>query len=88
MVLSGQVLATQGIQAALANPLQNFFGGNLANRGGIRVIAKDLDFNGLTDIVTGDGVGGTITGYDNTGAQLFQTNVSDDTSATGGVYLG
>jgi len=45
--------------------LANFFGGNQANRGGIRVSSRDLDSDKMADIVVGDGTraGSRATGY-------------------------
>jgi len=43
----------------------NFFGGNVENRGGIRVAVKDLDGDAKADVVVGDGTGAgsRVTGY-------------------------
>ena len=45
--------------------LTNFFAGDVANRGGIRVAAKDLDGDQFADIVVGSGenAGSRVTGY-------------------------
>lgn len=45
--------------------LANFFGGNTNSRGGIRVVAKNLDGDGISDIVIGDGegAGSQVTSY-------------------------
>jgi hypothetical protein len=51
-VLSGAELLGN-VQVQLAN----FFAGNVENRGGIRVTAKDLDGDDRADIVVGDGTG-------------------------------
>ncbi|HEY2910360.1 MAG TPA: SdrD B-like domain-containing protein, partial [Gemmataceae bacterium] len=89
MVLSGQVLLNQGIAAALAAPLHNFFGGNPANRNGIHVAVKDLNGDGLADIVTGDGNSGQVTGYNGLDAsQRFQFSVDSDNSAIDGIFVG
>src|SRR5262249_60289956 len=37
--------------------LANFFAGNVENRGGIRVAAKNLDGDAKADLVVGDGTG-------------------------------
>jgi hypothetical protein len=46
--------------------LANFFAGNPDNRGGVRVVAKDLDGDAKTDLVVGDGTGAGshVTVYD------------------------
>ena len=46
-------------------PLANFFAGDTADRGGVRVAAKDLDGDGFADIVTGsgEGAGSRVTAY-------------------------
>lgn len=48
----------------------DFFAGDVANRGGVRVTVKDLDGDGLADLVTGAGAGAgsRVTAY--TGASL------------------
>jgi hypothetical protein len=58
--LSGRDLLS-GVQTQVAN----FFAGDPANRGGVRVTAKDLDGDTKTDLVTGAGTGGgsRVTGY-------------------------
>lgn len=65
-----RVLALSGFDLARFPPdrarvLANFFAGNIDNRGGIRVAAKDLDGDPLADIVVGDGegAGSLVTGY-------------------------
>jgi len=49
--ISGFNLAQRGEQSALAN----FFAGNTENRGGVRVVAKDLNQDGLSDLIVGEG---------------------------------
>jgi hypothetical protein len=58
--LSGKALL-EGREAVVAN----FFAGNVENRGGIRVAAKDLDGDRFADLVVGDGTGAgsRVTGY-------------------------
>ena len=51
--LSGRELVESGAQVAAAN----FFAGDVANRGGIRVVAKDFDGDGRADLVAGAGTG-------------------------------
>jgi hypothetical protein len=65
LVLSGRALLSTGPTAAFAAPVANFFAGDVDNRGGVRVSAKDLDGDTRADIVVGDGSGaGTrVTAY-------------------------
>ena len=88
LVLSGQILLSQGIAAAIQSPLLNFFAGNSNNRGGVRIAAKDLDNDGLVDFVTGDGIGGRVKGFRGTGEQEFEFEDNDDNSASRGVFVG
>ncbi len=92
--LSGQALASTGepdqVQVA------NFFAGDTANRGGIRIVAKDLDGDARADLVTGDGTdaGSRVTGYagvaipsnDTPDAQLFGFDAFP--GFTAGVFVG
>ncbi len=58
LVISGKKLLESGPDGplpALAAPLANFFGGDIDNRGGIRVAAKNIDGDRDTDIITGSG---------------------------------
>ncbi|MBX9626187.1 MAG: VCBS repeat-containing protein, partial [Gemmataceae bacterium] len=57
LAVSGKLLLTTGVGGATAAPLANFFAGNPANRGGVRVAAKDLDGDARADLVAGDGAG-------------------------------
>jgi hypothetical protein len=57
-VLSGKTLLTAGSAVALASPLADFFvAGNMSDRDGVRVAAKDLDGDGKADVITGTGNG-------------------------------
>lgn len=61
--LSGaDLVAGQGNRSRV---LANFFGGDLQNRGGIRVAVKNLDGDGLADLVVGAGAGtsGRVAAY-------------------------
>ncbi len=59
--LSGRVLAAGGGPV----PEADFFAGDTANRGGVRVAVKDLTGDGRADLVTGAGAGGgsLVTAY-------------------------
>jgi uncharacterized delta-60 repeat protein/uncharacterized repeat protein (TIGR01451 family) len=88
-ILDGQDLIGSGSQAVLAN----FFAGNVHNRGGIRVAAKNLDGDSLADLVVGDGTGAgsRVTGYLGTGlsaspAPVFAFDAFP--GFNGGVYVG
>jgi hypothetical protein len=80
----------QGAQTA------NFFAGDTANRGGVRVTVKDLDGDDRADVVTGSGTGAgsRVTGY--TGQSLADPNTPPtpvlDFDAfpgfTGGIFVG
>ncbi|HVK14603.1 MAG TPA: VCBS repeat-containing protein [Gemmataceae bacterium] len=89
--LSGWELSAAGSRVQLAN----FFAGDPASRGGVRVAAKDLDGDGYADVVAGagEGAGSLVSAY--TGA----TTPTDGVPATylefegfeafpGGVYVG
>jgi hypothetical protein len=58
LIVSSADLFAQGPVAAIASPVASFFAGDLENRGGIRVVTKDLDGDSLADLVTGAGSGG------------------------------
>src|SRR5205823_4124729 len=63
LTLSGRdLVAGKGNNSAV---LTNFFGGDAANRGGIRVAVKDLDGDAHADLVVGAGRGGgsRVTAY-------------------------
>lgn len=63
LILSGADL----LAGNLASPqvLANFFAGDIDNRGGIRLAAKDLDGDNRSDLVVADGTGAgsRVTGY-------------------------
>jgi hypothetical protein len=76
-------------------PVANFFGGNPDNRGGIRLVARDLDGDDLADLVVGDGTdaGSRVTGYLGktirlgvTPPEVFAFDAYP--GFTGGVYVG
>ena len=90
LAVSGQSLLTQGSSGALAAPLANFFGGDQANRSGIRVAMKDLDGDGRADFLTGGGSGTTVAAYDGQDLTvLFSlSSGSDPLGAFNGVFVG
>jgi hypothetical protein len=53
--LSGRLLTTSGIVSAQINLLADFFAGDPASRGGIRVAAKVTGFGTLAALITGSG---------------------------------
>src|SRR5262249_9509516 len=55
LALSGKDLINRNIGPTHAQVLANFFAGNINNRGGIRVAAKNLDGDNLADLVVRDG---------------------------------
>jgi hypothetical protein len=57
LVLSGKILLSGGAVAAVNAPVANFFAGDVNNRDGVRVAAKDLTGNARADLVVGDGQG-------------------------------
>ncbi|HET6575657.1 MAG TPA: CHRD domain-containing protein [Fimbriiglobus sp.] len=88
--LSGKDLLT-GTQTQVAN----FFAGDVTNRGGIRLTAKDLDGDDKADLVVGagTGAGSRVTGYlgstipaDGTPPEQFAFDAFP--GFTGGVYVG
>ena len=54
-----------GRLAGAEQVLANFFAGDAANRGGVRVVARDLDGDNKADVVVGagTGAGSRVTGY-------------------------
>jgi hypothetical protein len=81
--------------AGRETPLANFFAGNVDNRGGVRVVSKDLDGDAFADVVVGDGTGAgsRVTGYLGKnfaggagGSPAF--SFDDFPGFTGGVYVG
>src|SRR5439155_21373824 len=89
MILSGADLSAGN----LANPkvLSNLFAGDPANRNGIRVSVKDLDGDGIDDLVVGDGTTGKVTGYSGKNIRLGASLKSDfdfDAGDDGGVFVG
>ncbi|MBN9517993.1 proprotein convertase P-domain-containing protein [bacterium] len=89
LVLDSATLLSQGVGAALNTPLFNSFLGDVDNRGGVRVAAKNLDNDRFTDILIGAGEGGgsRVEAYRGSDFGLLQ---SFDLlpGYTGGVFVG
>ena len=92
LVLNGSDLLAG--MADRARPLANFFAGNAANRGGVRVAVKDLDGDLYADLVVGDGTGAGshVTAYSggNLTADVASPTLEFDAfpGSTGGVFVG
>jgi subtilisin-like proprotein convertase family protein len=89
LILDAQTMLQRGSGAALATPLFNDFLGDIANRGGVRVAAKNLNNDRFTDLLVGSGEGGgsRVEAYRGDGFGLLQ---SFDLlpGFTGGVFVG
>ncbi|MBX9585111.1 MAG: hypothetical protein K2X87_32800 [Gemmataceae bacterium] len=58
LIVDGQTLLANGVRAALASPISNFFvGGDEGSRGGARVSVLDVDGDRLADVAVGAGEG-------------------------------
>jgi hypothetical protein len=88
-------LSGSGLMAGRQEERANFFAGDTSNRGGVRVAARDLDRDGLADLVVGDGPGGgtRVAGY--AGRAMAAGGTPDALFAfeafpgfTGGVFVG
>jgi hypothetical protein len=90
LTLSGRVLLTGGVEPALATPLGNAFAGDVSDRGGVRVTAKDLDGDGLPEIIAGCGTGGALRVYKTVppGLHLSEAFAPFGAAALDGVYVG
>ena len=96
--LSGFTIVSAGGGVAAVNaPLSNFFAGAETQRGGVRVAWKDVNQDGIGDIVTGSGEGftGDLRVYVGTGGARFrQPPVSFNpfpavpTANLDGIYVG
>jgi len=89
LVLSGTDLVSSNSQVAIAN----FFAGNDANRGGVRVAARNLDTDGKAEVIAGDGPGGEgkVRIYSGSSLSAGTPNALTtitDTSVIGGVFVG
>jgi len=93
-VLSGRELLNGGIATALNAPIANFFAGNTANRGGVRVAVANLDGDNRADLLVGDGEGGgsrvtAFLGKDFVGGAVPDLYEFDAFAGfTGGVFVG
>jgi hypothetical protein len=89
LILDSATLLAQGAQAALAAPLFNSVLGDVDNRGGVRVAAKNLNGDRFADILVGAGEGGgsRVEAYSGGDFGLLQ---SFDLlpGYTGGVFVG
>src|SRR5438067_1979201 len=57
LILDGKLLSAGDVNGAYASPVANFFFGDGADRGGVRVAVKDADADGRADVVVGSGEG-------------------------------
>ena len=96
LVLNGVLVSANNAVAAQAAPLSNFFSGNPAARGGIRVAAKSLSLGLRDEVVTGSGEGdparvrvyfGVAPGAFPDPAQVQEFGPFGN-AATGGVFVG
>ncbi|HET6572808.1 MAG TPA: Ig-like domain repeat protein [Fimbriiglobus sp.] len=85
----GQLLTNRPV------PIANFFGGDVTNRGGVRVAARNLDGDAKADLVigAGTGAGSRVTAY--AGKRLLESSPPPELFAfdafpgfAGGVYVG
>ena len=97
LALSGKSLLSSGVAFAFTNPVADFFSGDPAERGGVRVTVKNVDGDAKSDIVTGSGEGsvGDVRVYRGAALRgrsqpvLFQDiPVSGDPSFLDGVFVG
>ncbi len=58
LAINGSQLINNGAQAAIGDPMANFFvDGNFSNRGGVRIALKNVDGDDLADLAVGSGQG-------------------------------
>lgn len=90
LVLSGATLIAGGPTVALAKPLSDSFVGDAGQRGGVRVMAKDLDNDGKADVVVGSGTGNAATVLKSVNGRLTssQTLVPFAGLELDGIYVG
>ena len=89
LALSGADLVASNTQTTVAN----FFAGDAASRGGVRVVAKNLDGDAKSDLIVGAGTGSgsRVRGY--LGTNLGNANPAeffslDTIASSSGVYVG
>jgi hypothetical protein len=90
LTVSGHSLLAVGPSAALATPLGNAFAGDTADRGGVRVTAKDLDGDGHPEVIAGSGSDGILRVYKTVppGLHLNESLAPFGAAALDGVYVG
>ncbi|QDU19299.1 FG-GAP-like repeat-containing protein [Urbifossiella limnaea] len=89
LILDSVTMLQRGPEAALSAPLFNGFLGDINNRGGVRVAAKNLNNDRLTDLLIGAGEGGgsRAEAYSGDGFGLLQS-IDLLPGYTGGVFVG
>jgi len=96
LTLSGKLLSAGDVTGAYAAPVTNFFAGNEANRGGVRVASADVDGDGRADLLTGSGEGEPARVQVFLGKNITTTTPTADQDLTvfggatlpGGVFVG
>ena len=89
-ILDGKILVNSA--GATLTPLADFFAGSVTSRGGVRVMARDLDSDGFAELLTADADGNTLRRYSGSTlkngniAIAGQFNLLDE--RTGGVFVG
>ncbi len=88
-------LSGQGLLGGAQTQLANFFGGDVNNRGGIRIAVKNLDGDNRADLVVGAGPGGLaqVTAYagktiPTDGTPTAQFSFDAFPGFSGGVFVG
>ncbi|HET6572449.1 MAG TPA: FG-GAP-like repeat-containing protein [Fimbriiglobus sp.] len=90
LTLSSRALLTGGVASALATPLGNAFAGDVSDRGGVRVTAKDFDGDGHPEVIAGSGTGSELRVYKTVppGLHLAEAFAPFGAVALDGVYVG